>query len=87
MIAYDSPQMFLIVMGSVVMAVVVLRSIAQSSVGVAFHVVEERRATEVKRREDNAAAEAFGRAAASEPLALNPDGTIEEPILGVVETS
>jgi hypothetical protein len=55
-------------------------------VGVAFNVVEDRRAMESKQREENAAAEAFGRAAASEPLALNPDGSIEEPILGVVET-
>ena len=86
MIAYDSPQMFLIVFGSVIMGITVLRSIAQSAVGVAFQVVEDRRALESQRREENAAAEAFGRAAASEPLALNPDGSIEEPILGVVET-
>jgi hypothetical protein len=86
MIAYDSPQMFLIVVGSVIMGITVLRSIAQSAVGVAFHVVEDRRAMESQRREDNAAAEALGRLATSEPLALNPDGTIEEPILGIVET-
>jgi hypothetical protein len=86
MIAYDSPEMFLILAGSFTMAVVVLRAIAQSSVGAAFYVVEERRAREIKLREENAAAEAFGRAAASEPLALNPDGSIEEPILGIVET-
>ncbi len=86
MIAYDSPEMLLILAGSFTMAVVVLRAIAQSSVGAAFHVVEDRRAREIKFREENAAAEAFGRAAASEPLALNPDGTIQEPILGVAES-
>ena len=36
---------------------------------------------EAQRHAENAAAEAAGRAAALEPLALNPDGTIEEPIL------
>jgi hypothetical protein len=75
----------LVASGALVMALVLLKSIGDSSVAVASVVVVERRAEEQKRRADNAAAEAAGKAAMLEPLALNPDGTIEEPIIGVVE--
>jgi hypothetical protein len=71
--------------GTLAMVLVLLRSIGDSAVAVAAIVVVERRALEEKRKADNAAAEAAGKAAMLEPLALNPDGTIEEPILGVVE--
>jgi hypothetical protein len=71
--------------GGLVMALVLLRAIGDSAIAVASVTVIERRADEQRRRADNAAAEAAGKAAMLEPLALNPDGTIEEPILGVVE--
>jgi hypothetical protein len=67
------------------MALVLLRAIGDSAVAVASVVVSERRADEQRRQADNAAAEAAGKAAMLEPLALNPDGTIEEPIVGIVE--
>ena len=85
MVNLDTPQFFLIVAGSIVMAAVTLRAIAQGSFVVASIAISERRAIEAKRHADNAEAEAAGRAAALEPLSLNPDGTIEEPIIGVVE--
>ncbi len=85
MVSLDSPQFFLIAAGSLVMAMVTMRAIAQGSFVVAAESISERRAVEAKRRADNAEAEAAGRAAALEPLSLNPDGTIEEPIIGVVE--
>lgn len=63
-----------------------LKSIGRQSVALAATVVEDRRARAETRRKENAAAEAAGRAAALEPLALNADGSIEEPILAVAET-
>lgn len=77
---------WLIIAGSVVMLLTMLRVIGQTSVALASGLIEDRRAAEAKLREENAAAEAAGWAAAREPLALNPDGSIEEPIVGVVET-
>jgi hypothetical protein len=75
----------LVASGGLIMALVLLKSFGDSADAVASVAVVERRALEEKRRADNAAAEAAGRAASLEPLALNPDGTIEEPILGIVE--
>jgi hypothetical protein len=72
--------------GTLVMAMVLLRGIGQGAIEVASVMVSDRREREECERADNAAAEATGKAAAREPLALNPDGTIEEPILAVVET-
>jgi hypothetical protein len=72
--------------GTLVMALIVLRSIGQGAVVLASDMVETRRAGEARRKQENAEAEAHGQRAALEPLALNPDGTIEEPIIGVVET-
>lgn len=86
MVSPDPQQYLLVAIGGIVMSAIVLRAIAQSSVSVAFRVVEDRRAVVLQRSLDNAAAESFGRAAGLEPLALNPDGTIEEPIVGVVES-
>ena len=86
MVNVDTPQFFLIAAGSVVMAVVTIRAIAQGSFVVAAEVISDRRANEAKRYAENLEAEAAGRAAALEPLSLNADGTIEEPIIGVVET-
>ena len=82
----DPPQILLILAGTAVMTVVTLRSITQGALVVASQVIEERRTVEAKRHADNAEAEAAGRAAALEPLSLNADGSIEEPIIGVVET-
>ena len=72
--------------GGLVMALVLLRGIGQGAVEVATVMVSDRRELEARQKADNAAAEAAGKAAGIEPLALNPDGTIEEPILAVVET-
>ncbi len=52
----------------------------------AASLIEQRREREEKRRTEMEGAEAAGRAAGQEPLALNADGTIERPILGLVET-
>jgi hypothetical protein len=85
MTTIDMPQFILIAFGTGMMAMIVLRSIGQRAVSVASFAVDDRRAYEKRCREENAAAEAAGRAAALEPLALNPDGSVEEPIIGVVE--
>lgn len=86
MLTADLSSYLLAAIGSAVMALLVLRAIAQTSMTAAYREVAARREHEAKRKADNAAAEAVGRAAALEPLALNPDGTIEEPILAVVES-
>ena len=83
----DLFQFLLIVAGGLAMAVVLLRSIGDGALAIASIVVVERRAEEDRRRADNAVAEALGKASMLEPLALNPDGSIEEPILGVVESA
>jgi hypothetical protein len=82
----DPLNLTLIAIGSLAMAFVVLKSIGDSAIAVASVAVADRRVQEEKRKADNAAAEAAGKAAMLEPLALNPDGTIEEPIVGIVET-
>lgn len=74
---------WLIAAGSLVMSITVLRAIGRGSFVLAEELVVARRAAEAQRQEENAAAESAGRAAAIEPLALNSDGSIEEPILGV----
>jgi hypothetical protein len=71
--------------GSAMMFYVLLNAIGKSAMVLASETIVERRAMEKRRAADNEAAEAAGRAAAMEPLALNPDGTVEEPIIGVVE--
>ena len=81
----DATQVVLIAVGATVMTGLMLRAIAQSSFVLASDVIQTRRALEAKRHADNAEAEAAGRAAALEPLVLNADGTIEEPIIAVVE--
>ena len=82
----DMSGWLLVGVGTSVMALIVLRSIGQGAVAMASEIVEVRRAEETRRRQENVEAEADGRRAALEPLALNSDGTIEEPIIGVVET-
>jgi hypothetical protein len=79
-------QMGLIAFGGLIMFCVVLRAIGQSAGALAWMAIEERREAEAKKRAEDAAAEAVGRAAALEPLALNADGSIEEPVLAMVET-
>jgi len=59
--------------------------VGQGAVVMASGEICDRRARQKRKREADAAAEAAGRAAALEPLALNTDGSVEEPILGVVE--
>ena len=85
MVTPATPLLVLIVLGSVIMFYITLNAIGRSAVAVASEQVYTRREREEQLQAENAAAEAAGRAAALEPLALNPDGTIEEPIIGVVE--
>jgi hypothetical protein len=73
-------------MGGAIMSYVMLKAIGQSAMVTASGEIAERRAAEVRRRVEDAAAEAAGRAAALEPLAVNADGTLEEPILAMAET-
>ncbi len=86
MFSMDPTQFLLVAVGGMVMAAIMLRAIAQSSVAVAYGVVKDRRAMVLQRHLQNEAAEVLGRLAGLEPLALNPDGTIEEPVVSVVET-
>ena len=81
----SGPQLLLVAVGSAVMVYVVLKAIGQSAMVVVSENVTTRRANEARRRAEDAAAEAAGRVAALEPLALNPDGSIQEPILAEVE--
>jgi hypothetical protein len=85
MYALDTSGWILLGTGTAVMAAIVLRSIGQGAVVMASEIVDVRRAAEARLRQENANAEADGKRAALEPLALNADGTIEEPIIGVVE--
>jgi hypothetical protein len=75
----------LIAVGGLIMLSVVLEAIGQSSGVMAGKAIEQRREAEAAKQAEDAAAEAAGRAAALEPLALNADGSIEEPVLAVVE--
>jgi small-conductance mechanosensitive channel len=81
----NGTELFLIVIGMVLMLYVLLKAIAQGSLMVAADEIAQRRATEAQRRAEDAAAEAAGRAAALEPLEVHPDGSIVEPILAMVE--
>ncbi len=68
------------------MALALLKGITLGSASIASKMITDNRDLISKRRADRLAAEAFGRAAAKEPLALNPDGTIQEPIIAAVES-
>jgi len=78
-------EMMLITVGGAIMFCIVLKAIGQTAGIMAWDAIEQRRAAEAKKRAEDAAAEAAGRAAALEPLALNADGSIEEPVIAVVE--
>jgi hypothetical protein len=78
-------QVLLIAIGGLIMFCIVLKTIGQSAGVVAWEAIQRRRAAEATRLAEDAAAEAAGRAAALEPLALNADGSIEEPVLALVE--
>ena len=71
--------------GGAIMFCIVLKSIGQTAGVMAWEAIEQRRAAEAQKEAEDAAAEAAGRAAALEPLALNADGSIEEPVLAMVE--
>jgi hypothetical protein len=81
----NGTELFLIVIGMVLMLYVLLKAIAQGALVVASDEIAQRRADEAQRRAEDAAAEAAGRAAALEPLEVHPDGSIVEPILAMVE--
>ena len=78
-------EFLLVSFGGAIMFYVMLKAIGQGAMAVAAEEIDERRAEEARRQAEDAAAEAAGRAAALEPLEVNADGTIAEPILGVVE--
>jgi len=80
-------ELLLIVIGGTIMFYVLLKAIGQSAMVVASEEIAERRAQVAKRHAEDAAAEAAGRAAALEPLEINTDGSIAEPILAMVEES
>jgi hypothetical protein len=81
----SSPELTLMAIGGALMSYILLHAIGRSAMANAAEQIVTRRTLEARRRAENAAAEAAGRAAALEPLALNPDGSIEEPIIAVVE--
>jgi len=81
----DPSGWWLVLAGGTLMTMVLLRAIGQGSTQLAVIKIDERRRLESQRKADNAAAEAAGKAAAMEPLNLNPDGSIEEPIVAMVE--
>ncbi len=78
-------QLMLMATGGALMVYITLTTIGRTAMAVAGEAITERRRQEALRRAQDAAAEAAGRAAALEPLALNPDGSIEEPIVAEVE--
>ena len=67
------------------MGVALLRGVVTAAGVEAQQIIDQRRQEAEIRKASHEAAQAAGRAAALEPLNLNPDGTIEEPIIGVVE--
>jgi NAD/NADP transhydrogenase beta subunit len=78
-------HLFLVGMGGAIMFYILLKAIGQSAMVVASGEIEARRAAIARQRAEDAAAEAAGRAAALEPLALNADGSVEEPLVAMVE--
>jgi len=78
-------ELLLIGGGGAIMFYVMLKAIGQSAMVVASEDIADRRAEIARRRAEDAAAEAAGRAAALEPLEVNADGTIAEPILALAE--
>jgi hypothetical protein len=62
----------------------VLRGISPCAGVMAWEAIAPRRAVEARKREEDAVAEAAGRAAALEPLALNADGSMDGPAIVVV---
>jgi hypothetical protein len=81
----NSMELLLIAISGAIMLYVLLKAIGQSAITLASADITHRRAIIAQRREEDAAAEAAGRAAALEPLDLNPDGSIVEPILALAE--
>jgi hypothetical protein len=81
----SAPEIVLIALGGFVMVCVMLSAIGRTAMASASDQIDERRKREAQRRAEDAEAEVRGHAAALEPLALNADGTIEEPIVAVVE--
>ncbi len=81
----DDIILLLMLGGGAAAAGVLLCAIGSGSHVQAQRLIDLRREKEREQKQMNAAAEAAGLAAATEPLALNADGTISEPILGLVE--
>ena len=70
---------------ALVMLIALVRGVNQSGLALAQVLVDGRRDAEQKQRDSHALAEATGHAAGVEPLELNPDGSVVETIIGVVE--
>ncbi len=77
--------LWLIALGTVAVMLTLLDALGAHAQVMADGLVDDRRRRIRASREADEAAEAAGRAAALEPLALNPDGSVAEPIIGVVE--
>jgi hypothetical protein len=85
MSSLSGTELLLIAVAGALMIYAMLNAIGQGAFAVASEQVAERREEEARRHAEDAAAEAAGRAAALEPLVLNPDGSIAEPILAIAE--
>jgi heme exporter protein D len=72
--------------GGLAMLIALVRGVNQTGLALAQVLVEDRRRSAQLLRDDDAQAEAVGQAAGLEPLLLNSDGSIAEPIVGIVES-
>ena len=84
---FDLSALHLLLAGvsGLIMFYVMLKAVSQGAWVTALEQISVRRERETRQRAEDAAAEAAGRAAALEPLALNADGSVEEPIVAMVE--
>jgi len=83
----DLTLAWMVLGGALALSWALLRSIGAGSHGLAQALIDHRRQKERARSLEDAAAEAAGRAAALEPLALNADGSVVEPILALAENT
>jgi len=86
MAAMDGFFWCVIAVGGAAMLVALVSGVNQTGLALAQVLVDNRRREVRRQQEEHASAEAAGHAAALEPLLLNPDGTIVEPIVGIVES-
>lgn len=77
--------LWLVVLGTIVVMLTLLNALGAQAQVLADGLADTRRRQIRALQDADDAAEAAGRAAALEPLALNSDGSVAEPIIGVVE--